>query len=328
MSETALEQAATNEAVTETPAPAPVIPLAELEDLSEYRARRDKGETGLEAPAEVKPAEQPAAEGEQPKPEAEQQQPAEGEQPPASGKKRTVQDRIDDLTRARRETERQLEAERAERARIAAELEAIRKGQQPEPQQPAEPVSLTGQPKPTIEDFDGQADPWGAYVSALAKWEAAEIVAGERLAWQREQAAHAYNVAQARAHEAGKSAHKDFDETIEAFAESGRKFSPIVTDVILNHPLGPSVAYALAKDPALADRISSLHPGAAMLEIGKVVSRLESASGSAPVAAPVTKAPAPIRPVGGVSEQSATTSDPSQIESVSEWRRVRKQFER
>jgi hypothetical protein len=71
---------------------------------------------------------------------------------------------------------------------------------------------------------------------------------------------------------------------------------------IMESDLGADLAYHLAKNPSELERITSLKPHAALMALGKIEDKLSQAP--AEVKKPVSKAPAPIKPLGGKSDAS------------------------
>jgi hypothetical protein len=262
---------------------------------------------GVESPAEV-PAE-PAKVVAGPKPAAAagdpDLQPVDGEADAASeagktlaSRRKSIQARIDAATREKYDSKREADAAKTEAAALKAQLEVLKAGQsaQPAPEQavaePGQPASLA---KPKSADFENYED----FVEALADYKAEQRVNAARAGIEREQASRGFAEAQSRTQAAGKAVHADFDTVVGDFVAKGHKFSEVATEVILNHPLGHKIAYALAKDIEANNLISNAPPAIAFLEMGRFIARLEAAdSGPAPVVPAVTQAKAPIKPVG------------------------------
>lgn len=110
----------------------------------------------------------------------------------------------------------------------------------------------------------------------------------------------------------GKEAHADFDAVIGEFVSQGGRFAPTnaveangplgdLEGVILQHPLGHTVAYEIAKDPELRARLLGASSRVMfMADMGKLLTRLEGApTGSPPKPAPVSKAKPPVQPAKG-----------------------------
>jgi len=153
---------------------------------------------------------------------------------------------------------------------------------------------------PKEEDFNGD---WGKYIAAMAAHEAAKAVKGS-LAEDRKasQQSHAERLNQEvlsdfneRA-DAFKTKAKDFDDVVEDFVSKGGKFSDAVRELVMDSDVGPQLTYHLAKNPILANKISSLAP----LQAAKEIARIEDTLSKPPTKA--TKAPAPVKtPSGGAS---------------------------
>jgi hypothetical protein len=301
-----------SEPIIETPDP-------EIADLASYRAGQ------VEAPAETpepeaKPAE--AAAEVTPEPEVKPDTP-EAEPDPASEagkalakKRNSLQARIDEEVRRRGEAERRA-------AQLEAELAAARG--KPAAQQPAEPVADPSDPEPTVDQFET----YEKYVKAQARWEARQEVKAATAAIAAREQGRAIVSAQDRAYASLKAAHADADDVLGAFTAAGGQYSPLVSEFIIGHPEGHEVAYALAKDPELNARLSSIgHPAIVALELGRVLARIEAAAVTPEPVKPapvVTKAPAPVTTVGG-GAGSVGSADPASMNSIAEWRKVRDRY--
>jgi hypothetical protein len=217
----------------------------------------------------------------------------EGEQPPAKPKK-TVQDRIDEMTRARRDAEREAEYWRA-KALQAPERQQPEQQAQPKPDAPPNPA-----------DFDyGDADP--AYIAALVDHKVkAELKAFRAQAQAEAQAQTADQ--QFKAKEAQFAAAKPDFQTV--VYDSRWDCTPVMADAIKQANDGPAVAYHLASNPAEARRIAALNPLAQALEIGRLEARLSTPA--VPQPKTVSEAPPPpngVRGAGGRFKPAPDTTD-------------------
>ncbi len=189
--------------------------------------------------------------------------------------KKTAKSRINELTAARREAERQATYWR-EKA-----LEA---------QRSAAPVGTQGnEPDPSTYDY-GEADP--KYIKDLTRFEAKKALDEERV--NRAQADH--NQALQGAMEAtvsrGRLNYADFDDVVIKGANSGSwDCSQDLALQLIDSDKGDEIAYFLAKNPTEARRLSALPFRSLAREIGKLELSLEDA----PVVKPkvVSDAPAP-----------------------------------
>lgn len=249
-------------------------------------------------PVDVKqpPAEPVDPEGDEPEPEA-----AAPVAEPVKPKKGSFQARIDELVREKGETERSYQSRVQS---LESELASLR------PKLETKAVAADGEPDPsdTTKYPEGQYD--RSYLKDQARWEArqefqAQQAQAESFAAQRAIVDSLHDMG-AR----GRAAHPDFDDKLTALQSAGIQLSPMVADVSLRHPLGHELAYALADDHALAERISRIaHPVAAGIELGLVIARL-SAANSGPAKAPVLSlAPPVIKPVTGSPNTPSVADD-------------------
>jgi hypothetical protein len=215
----------------------------------------------------------------------------------------------------RRETERQLEQERAERARLAAELESLRRGTPaaseraggPEPAAslaPSAPAAIVdpNDPEPREEDFDAYRD----FVKAQAQWairdafrqrEAQEAQARAMTEAQRAKATWEQRYADAQ------KTLPDLPQAIEAMKD--RELSPAIARAVIEADRGPEILHYLATHPEecaqLVEDSRTLPPSAAPVMRRLLEAKLSGApaASSGPAAATTRKAvPAPIQPVG------------------------------
>ena len=222
--------------------------------------------------------------------------------------------RIDELTRLRREAERDRNYWRELAMRTAT-------GQQPPPQQQA-PVAAAPQmpPKPAQEEFADYDD----YVEAMADWKAetkyAQKAQEAQVRWRQaeQQQAERQQMETFRARAATYLAKADeFADKVADFEEVTKDPSlPInefVREYVIDSPIGPQMVYWLGKNRKEADRIHQLSPGSAARELRDIESRLIEAG---KITKESSSAPDPINPIGGGG--GAGTKDPSKM-SVSEY---------
>ena len=213
-------------------------------------------------------------------------------------RKKTAQERIDEITRARREAER----EREYWKKVALEKE----------QTPAPVATPQGPARPTLDQFETTVE----YEDALFEWRdrvrdlrAAEVT--QRT--EEETALRTFNQRAAKI----RVENPDFDEVIESPV-----FSPEMRSVLLQSDNGPEVAYFLGKpeNRDQAEKIRNLPASRQAYEIGKLESNLLLAKKTKKV----PSAPVPINPVGmgGGGRQK----DPSEM-TTEEWMAWDKQRE-
>jgi len=203
--------------------------------------------------------------------------------------KKSAQQRINEITKARYEAER-----------LAAYWKGIAEGSRSQTQQIPEPAARESAAKPNLADYTN----YETYIEALTDWKTTQKVTeamhNQRAATTQErQQAEALELARgwASKQESARKSIPDYDEVLGG-AET--VVAPYVTDAILTSDRGPEVAYHLAKNPALADKLNKLGPIAAAREIGRIEAALEKSSH-------VTSRSAP-PPPAKTTRSSATTS--------------------
>lgn len=218
--------------------------------------------------------------------------------------KKSAQQRINEITKARYEAER-----------LAAYWKGIAEGSRSQTQQIPEPAARESAARPNLADFPD----YETYIEALTDWKTtqkvAEVVHHQQAATvQERQQAEALELARGWAgkQESARKSISDYDEVLGG-AET--VVAPYVTDAILTSDRGPEVAYHLAKNPALAEKLNRLSPIAAAREIGRIEAALEKSSPGTPRSAP----PPPAK----TTRSSATISgDPAKM-SHEEYRTMR-----
>ena len=204
--------------------------------------------------------------------------------------KQTAQERINEITRKRREAEREVERLKQELAK--------------KEQAPVIPTD-----RPRLENFDTQE----AYEDALFNWRD-NHKRNETLAEQK-QREEAEALAKYRANaEKVRSVYEDFDEVVEQPI-----YSTTMREVLLNSDEGPMVSYFLGRpeNQAITDKIRSLPERLQVYELGKLEAKLVLAQKTKKP----TGAPAPISPVGATGGHAI---DESKL-SDEEWFKLEKQ---
>ena len=188
---------------------------------------------------------------------------------------------IDELTRRLRKAEEEagfsIERQDGESERVfslrrrAEQAEMLRDakkaiGAKPEPvvaPAPRPSPSDFAEAEPTIEQFAGTADPYTAYTRAIGAWDRrkeawesqqtalkASLTADEAVTKQRRDAAYASHGQRVQEF---RTKTPDYDTVIQSGAEI--PISMLTETAIVNHPKSAQIAYALAKDPALATEL-------------------------------------------------------------------------
>lgn len=247
-----------------------------------------------------KPAEAPAEVIEEAKqePEAKTDEAEDGQEAERDEKGRfkpKLQERIDELTKARGTAERE-----------AAYWKGVAEAAKPQ-QQDAKPS------KPTLDQFED----YSAYVEALTDWKADQKIDAkfaERDVKQSQQAKA--STWQQRA-EAAKAEMPDFAEVLNA---SQAPMTQAMAEVLQESDHGPAIAYHLAKNPNEADRIAHLSPLAQARELGKIEASL-SAPKETPAPKKVTSAPPPPTPIGSGRSTAGEPGKMTQAEYMA-WRQT------
>ena len=266
-------------------------PAAEDPIITEARAAEAADQAAQGGQGEAQPGQEPAA-------EAEGEHGGEGEAPEAA-RKPTAQERFDELTRRRRDAERDAEYWKAK-----ALGQDPNQGRRPTPQADDDP-----EPDPTDTEKYRYGDTDPAFLRDIGAWSARQEF--KRLA------------AQERQHRTASQIDADFATREAAFAKDKPDYHTLVDDdalpitpamaqAIKTSESGPAVAYHLAKNPAEARRISGLHPLAQARELGIIEARLSGATAAAPPVKPASDAPEPppqLRGQGGRFKTDPETED-------------------
>jgi len=129
---------------------------------------------------------------------------------------------------------------------------------------------------------------------------------------QQEESAKAFREATGRVLHAGLAQYDDFDavrqQMVTDFGDQMNArpdFFEAITDPDI--PNGHDIFYSLAKDPEQAERILSLPPVKMAIEIAKLSEKLAKSTAAPPK--PISKAPAPLKPVGGAAPVGVRLDD-------------------
>ena len=264
-------------------------PKAEEKPEAKVEAAPDEGKKAEESAPSEKPDEVDAAASDEPK------------------KAKGVQKRIDELVRQREE-------EKAEKLRLLAMLE-----QREKPAPKSEVVEEDGQPqRPAREAFADSA----AYESALADYADAKADWSARRAVTEALAAEAQKNEQRQIEEGQKQAREAYQARVTKAAEKYSDYkevaeSPNVTvtiamaQAIMHSQHGPEIQYFLGKNPAEAQRISTLNPAEQLVELGLIVGKLSAPAPEPKPKPAVSSAPKPIKTLDAKSEP--VQKDPSEM---------------
>ena len=228
--------------------------------------------------------------------EPESQEDHETEPQEAQRGKKSAQQRINEITKARHDAERE-----------AAYWKGIAEGSRPQSQQSPVQQSVEPPAKPNLADFTD----YETYIEALTDWKTtqkvSEVVHQQRSATAQErQQAEALELAKgwASKQETVRKSITDYDEVMSG---ADTVVAPYITDAILTSDRGPEVAYHLAKNPALAEKLNKLSPIAAAREIGRIEAALEKSS-------PGTSRSAPPPPARTTRSSATISGDPAKMD--------------
>ena len=184
------------------------------------------------------------------------------------------------------------------------EMEAFQQGAASarQPERPAQPAQQQADPKPTRDQFES----YESFLEATADYTARNAAAKERARLDAEATAKEQRDAQVkRATDFQKRVLEKYPDLPDRVAEIGDMTMPAgMSDAIAESDLGPEILNHFASNPKDFERIAALSPSAAIREVGKLEARLEGPK-SEPAPKAASKAPAPVKPVGG----SAVTGD-------------------
>jgi hypothetical protein len=208
------------------------------------------------------------------------------------------------LTAARRKAERERDAlaqqHQVELAQTRGQLEAVQRmlhGAAPD--LPQTPVPPTGPPQ--AEQFASHED----FVHAAATYATDQRMQQER---QQQQQMRFQQDLMSR-EQAFKQAHPDFDTVVRGGLAG--KVSPVLQQALMLVPDGPAVAYTLAQQPELVQRLNTLPPPLVLVELGRLslaapqqatptpAVGLNNGNGTTPTQAPTPTLHAPETPLSG-----------------------------
>jgi len=213
-------------------------------------------------------------------------------------KKPGIQKRIGDLTREKYELKAKFEAAEAERQRLADEL--------------------AGRSKPKVEEPTGKPTPdkfatYEEFTEALTDWKL-----------EQKEKAKAESDAKASEESRMKETFDTYNQNVEKFTAENPDFEEVVGNSKVSVPDAvrvaivdsgdPAIAYYLAKNPEVCEKLSKMTQARAVLEVGKIIAKLDTTEKSpekpsSPEKKAVSRAPEPIAPVAGGSTKSAVPLD-------------------
>lgn len=223
------------------------------------------------------------------------EEPSTSEDDDEQEKRDKVQERIDEITRIRREEERQ---------RIAAERENERLRQELEQLKPKRPAGMK------LADFDYDEERFSEYVAEQIE-ERARVAAEEQLTQQKA----ADRMAEFAKREDQYAA--QFDDYHQATRNPELRITQPMVAIAQGSDNGPAILYHLAKNPEQAARISMMQP----VDIAREFGRIEATAVQRPTS--ITKAPEPTPKLKAAEKAKTIRSDSPESDklSVEEWKR-------
>ena len=212
----------------------------------------------------------------------------EGEEKPKPSK--GVQKRLDELTREKYDERRRADALQAQLERTIAMLEK----QQGQPQQTEPAVNPNDAPDPDRYP-EGEND--RQYIRDLARFEARQEIAEQQaIATRQREIAEIHS-----REEAARAKYEDYQAVVtpEAMAPILQR-NPRVIDALAQHERGPDLAYYLAKHSEDLSAIAGSSFETALIRIGQLLAAIDAPKTPTADRVPtVSKAPPPIKPIGG-----------------------------
>jgi len=274
--------------------------------LAEFVKRREGGE------------QQPAAEPPEPQVVEPEEDPLAEPAKPTPGKK-NFQSRFDQVYRQRSEALRALEQEKGRAAALEKQIQDLRgTAPLPQPSQPQLPAEPT---PPNLDEYLAAGKSYEDWVDARIEYRAQRI-ADDRITSVQRKAAQDQQDQQIREQTAGfgdrteaaRTKYPDYDTVV---VQNDRvQLSPVMMDIARRSPHGPDIMYWLGTHEADANQLGLLTANYPPASYPLVEAHLLLLSGkpapstpSATKAVSVSKAPAPISPVGGGSTTSAVPLD-------------------
>jgi hypothetical protein len=220
----------------------------------------------------------------------------EQEDAPKPKKKNRLQDRISELTAARREAEREAEALRQRLEAIESKLTP--KDETPETSAPQSTTPDTNAPKPTDTNEDGtekyplgEFDP--AYITALTQYNV-ERAFSEREAKAQEEAQRAKAqeaMGQLEAEwntqlETARERYPDFGEKVAdlepIFSKTDEAYGEYLSSTLMSMSNGTDILYYLADHPDQAEKIANSGAREATLILGRLQAQFDKPDGTPP----------------------------------------------
>jgi len=192
--------------------------------------------------------------------------------------KNRVQERIDELTKARREAEREKEYWR--------EMAMKSEKSEQTPVKAPEPVEVK-----TLEDFDFDERAYTSYIFEQARNEAVQAA---KHALQEDNTSREAQTRQREFQAKEKEYAKEMPDYMQVTRDTSLPLTKEMVDIASSSDQGPAILYHLAKNPDISEMIAGLPPLIAAREMGKIEAKLSKEAKS------TSKAPPPPPKIKGV----------------------------
>lgn len=246
-------------------------------------------------------------------------------------KKSKLNERFSELTTRRKEAEAKAQAESERAAKFEAELKVLKDEREQLAKEAAELKSKYEPPKKELEeprpdqftDIAEYSKALKEYVAEQTRKEDAQKQIEQK---QKEQVENRTKLWSER-QKSFKDETKDYDEVIGNAGDIS--VSDLIRDTIVESEYGPQLLYYLAKNKDIAVKLTEMHPAKALKEIGKLEDKLGKIEVTEPVVekpvAKISKAPAPISPIGGGTSTGTSMIDENNnfTGSYEDWKRLR-----
>ena len=235
----------------------------------------DQSQAGTEQPPASPTGTTPPGEGESPG-ESDDDEPLRDDSEITAAR---LERRFARLTAARRKAERERDAlaqqHQVELAQTRGQLEMVQRLLQgAAPTMPETPAPPPGPPQ--AEQFERHED----FIQAAATYAADQRFQQQRQVESQAQFQHALMSRE----QAFKETHPDFDQVVRGGLAG--KVSPVLQQALMLVPDGPAVAYTLASQPDLVQRLNTLPPPLVLLELGRLLPPSSASSAGAPAVGP------------------------------------------
>ena len=261
--------------------------------MSETQAAAQVAEQATQEAQEI--ANQEALEAAQDKAATDEQETEAGsqEKDTQADERKFTQAELDDIIKKRIAKATAIAERKASKA-YAEKLEQLAT----KPQEQRQEVKAEGEPK--LEDFEQVQD----YVKAVTKWTMQTAQQEQARQTEEQKAIQFQNEVRAKAQSVFELAEQDPEFDNEVF--ESLPISDPMAFAIMDSEIAPKLMIHLQNNPDEVTRIAKLPPARQAAEIGKMEIKL-----SAPKEVKVSKAPAPVKPVG--SRGSTSSSNPGEM---------------